>query len=138
MAELQMRLKQYDKAEKTISQALEVESHNPIDLNAMLSQAKLLNLLAKVCTKVFIIIPLASCPNPQFTELGYGAWTVLSKRTPMERKIDELFGQFRMVTLYVSLFFQCQMMLFTTRKIPSPHDLHFQSIIVLYSLSTAV
>lgn len=79
MAELQMRLKQYDKAEKTISQALEVESHNPIDLNAMLSQAKLLNLLAKVCTKVFIIIiPLASCPNLQFTELGYNAWTILS------------------------------------------------------------
>ncbi|KAK3857879.1 hypothetical protein Pcinc_020970 [Petrolisthes cinctipes] len=48
MAELQMRLKQYDKAEKTISQALEVETHNPLDLNAMLSQAKLLNLLAKV------------------------------------------------------------------------------------------
>ncbi|XP_071548285.1 tetratricopeptide repeat protein 21B-like [Panulirus ornatus] len=48
MAELQMRLKQYDKAEKTIVQALEVESHSSVDLTSMLSQAKLLNLLAKV------------------------------------------------------------------------------------------
>lgn len=43
-----MRLKQYDKAEKAISQALEVESHNATNLSTMLSQAKLLNLLAKV------------------------------------------------------------------------------------------
>ncbi|XP_050699357.1 tetratricopeptide repeat protein 21B-like [Eriocheir sinensis] len=48
LAELQMRLKQYDKAEKAITQALEVESHNPTNLSTMLSQAKLLNLLAKV------------------------------------------------------------------------------------------
>ncbi|XP_069186237.1 tetratricopeptide repeat protein 21B isoform X2 [Procambarus clarkii] len=48
MAELQMRLKQYDKAEKTITQALDVETYNSVDLNSMLSQAKLLNLLAKI------------------------------------------------------------------------------------------
>lgn len=48
MAELQMRLKQYDKSEKTISQALEVEAINHSNLNSMLTQAKLLNLLAKV------------------------------------------------------------------------------------------
>lgn len=58
MAELQMRLKQYDKAEKTVTQALEVESHNPIDMSSMLSQAKLLNLLAKVrdILHIFIIL----------------------------------------------------------------------------------
>ena len=48
MAELQMRLKQYDKSEKTISQALEAEALTPADMSSMLSQAKLLNLLAKV------------------------------------------------------------------------------------------
>ncbi|XP_068223465.1 tetratricopeptide repeat protein 21B-like [Palaemon carinicauda] len=48
LAELQMRLKQYDKAEKTISQAFEVEQQNQLDLTSMLTQAKLLNLLAKV------------------------------------------------------------------------------------------
>ncbi|KAK7082681.1 Tetratricopeptide repeat protein 21B [Halocaridina rubra] len=48
MAELQMRLKQYDKAEKTISQALEVEGHNQVDLQSMVAQAKLYNLLSKV------------------------------------------------------------------------------------------
>ncbi|CAL4107788.1 unnamed protein product, partial [Meganyctiphanes norvegica] len=48
MAELQMRLKQYDKSEKTISMALESESLNPTDLASMCMQAKLLNLLAKV------------------------------------------------------------------------------------------
>ncbi|XP_027210397.1 tetratricopeptide repeat protein 21B-like isoform X1 [Penaeus vannamei] len=48
MAELQMRLKQYDKSEKTINQALEVEAINHSNLTSMLTQAKLLNLLAKV------------------------------------------------------------------------------------------
>ena len=48
MAELQMRLKQYDKSEKTIAQALEAEALTPADMNSMLTQAKLLNLLAKV------------------------------------------------------------------------------------------
>lgn len=81
MAELQMRLKQYDKAEKTISQALEVESHNPIDLNAMLSQAKLLNLLAKVCTTLLLLFFLklsAKTPLIHVATLWLGAWTVLS------------------------------------------------------------
>lgn len=82
MAELQMRLKQYDKAEKTISQALEVESHNPIDLNAMLSQAKLLNLLAKVCTTLLLLLFFlklsAKTPLIHVATLWLGAWTVLS------------------------------------------------------------
>ena len=55
-----MRLKQYDKAEKTISQAFEVESHNNLDLNSMLTQAKLLDLLAKVGYLVFIVYKVNS------------------------------------------------------------------------------
>lgn len=54
MAELQMRLKQYDKSEKTINQALEVEAINHSNLTSMLTQAKLLNLLAKVRLSIFV------------------------------------------------------------------------------------
>ncbi|RXG72067.1 Tetratricopeptide repeat protein 21B [Armadillidium vulgare] len=48
MAELQMRLKQYDKAEKTIALALKAESASGNDIDSMFFQAKLFNLLAKV------------------------------------------------------------------------------------------
>ena len=52
MAELLMRLKQYDKAEKCIAQALEVEqqqtSSSSEALQALMSQAKFQELLAQV------------------------------------------------------------------------------------------
>ena len=71
MAELQMRLKQYDKAEKTIIQALEVESHNTIDLNSMLSQAKLLNLLAKVRNCIYMMYSTAHLTHPRSSWTAY-------------------------------------------------------------------
>ena len=39
MAELQMKLKTYDKAEKTVAQALQIEKDNQNDLNGLISQA---------------------------------------------------------------------------------------------------
>ena len=51
MAELQMRLKQFEKAEKTIQLALRAEALNSTDINSMLAEAKLLNLLSKVCNR---------------------------------------------------------------------------------------
>lgn len=48
MAELQMKLKTYDKAEKTVAQALEIEKDSQNDLNGLMSQAKFLSLLAKI------------------------------------------------------------------------------------------
>ena len=50
MAELQMRLKTYDRAEKTIQAALELEN-NQNDLNSLIMQAKFQTLLAKVYEK---------------------------------------------------------------------------------------
>ena len=50
MAELQMRLKTYDRAEKTIQAALELEN-NGNDLNSLIMQAKFHTLLAKVYEK---------------------------------------------------------------------------------------
>ena len=50
MAELQMRLKTYDRAEKTIQQALELEN-NQNDLNSLMMQAKFQTLLARVYEK---------------------------------------------------------------------------------------
>ena len=40
MAELQMRLKTFDRAEKTIQQALQLEQENQHDLNSLMFQAK--------------------------------------------------------------------------------------------------
>ena len=51
MAELQMKLKTYDKAEKTVAQALQIEKDNQNDLNGLISQAKFLTLLAKIQEK---------------------------------------------------------------------------------------
>jgi hypothetical protein len=50
MAELLMRLKQYDKAEKCIAQALEAENQAPATdaLQSLMSQAKFFGLLAQV------------------------------------------------------------------------------------------
>ena len=50
MAELLMRLKQYDKAEKCIAQALEAENQAPAAdaLQSLMSQAKFFGLLAQV------------------------------------------------------------------------------------------
>ena len=51
MAELLMRLKQYDKSEKCIAQALEVESTSSTSIDALqslMSQAKFYELLAQV------------------------------------------------------------------------------------------
>ena len=50
MAELQMRLKTYDRAEKTIQAALELENSGN-DLNSLIMQAKFQTLLAKVYEK---------------------------------------------------------------------------------------
>ena len=50
MAELQMRLKTYDRAEKTIQAALELENSGN-DLNSLIMQAKFHTLLAKVYEK---------------------------------------------------------------------------------------
>jgi len=51
MAELQMRLKTYDRSEKTILQALQLEQENQNDLNSLIFQAKFQTLLAKVQEK---------------------------------------------------------------------------------------
>ena len=52
MAELQMRLKTFDRAEKTIQQALQLEQDNhQSDLNSLMLQAKFQTLLAKVQEK---------------------------------------------------------------------------------------
>ncbi len=48
MAELQMKLKQYEKAERTIATALESESQQQNDLNSLMIQAKFTALLAKI------------------------------------------------------------------------------------------
>jgi hypothetical protein len=51
MAELLMRLKQYDKAEKCVAQALEAESSSSTTaeaLQSLISQAKFFELLAQV------------------------------------------------------------------------------------------
>lgn len=50
MAELLMRMGQFDKAEKTIALALEHETKNTdaSDISSMVMQAKLLNLQSKV------------------------------------------------------------------------------------------
>lgn len=49
MAELQMKLKQYEKAEKTIAQALQNEGNsNTTDLNSLINQAKFYQLLANI------------------------------------------------------------------------------------------
>ena len=50
MAELQMRLKTYDRAEKTIQHALELENSSN-DLGSLLMQAKFQSLLARVYEK---------------------------------------------------------------------------------------
>ena len=52
MAELLMRMGQFDKAEKVINQALEVETQHANDINSMVMQAKLHNLLAKVISVI--------------------------------------------------------------------------------------
>ena len=49
LAELQMKLRQYEKAEKTLVKALEVEGSSN-EINSLTMQAKLLALLAKVCS----------------------------------------------------------------------------------------
>ena len=52
MAELQMRLKTFDRAEKTIQQALQLEQdNNQSDLNSLMLQAKFQTLLARVQEK---------------------------------------------------------------------------------------
>ena len=52
MAELQMRLKNFDRAEKTIQQALQLEQeNNQSDLNSLILQAKFQTLLARVQEK---------------------------------------------------------------------------------------
>ena len=52
MAELQMRLKTFDRAEKTIQQALQLEQeNNQSDLNSLILQAKFQTLLARVQEK---------------------------------------------------------------------------------------
>ena len=49
MAELQMRMRQYDKAEKTVIQAMEkIKGDDNSSLASLIMQAQLLKLLAKV------------------------------------------------------------------------------------------
>jgi hypothetical protein len=48
MAELQMKLKQYEKSERTIAAALETEAQQQNDLNSLMTQAKFTALLAKI------------------------------------------------------------------------------------------
>ena len=51
MAELQMKLKTFEKAEKTVVQALQVEKDTQNDLNGLISQARFLTLQAKIQEK---------------------------------------------------------------------------------------
>ena len=54
MAELQMKLKQYEKAEKTLQQALDTDDNvQNSDINTMMSEVKLRTLLAKVNFRFF-------------------------------------------------------------------------------------
>ena len=48
LAELQMKLRQYEKAERTVAQAMEVLSDGPNDFESVMTQAKYYGPLAKV------------------------------------------------------------------------------------------
>ena len=64
MAELQMRMRQYDKAEKTVIQAMEkIKGDDNSSLASLIMQAQLLKLLAKVRIVLSMLIPdvLCSC-----------------------------------------------------------------------------